>query len=53
MLLVSLILYVKDDNMDFIVEFYKELDTINLIIFWGVIIVVFLLLTFAIIIANK
>ena len=39
--------------MDFIVEFYKELDTINLIIFWGVIIVVFLLLTFAIIIANK
>ena len=39
--------------MSFILEFYKELDTINLIIFWGVIIVVLLLLTFAIIIANK
>lgn len=39
--------------MNYIVEFYKELDTVNLIIFWGVIIVVLLLLTFAIIIANK
>ena len=39
--------------MGFIVDFYKGLDTINLIIFWGVIIVVLLLLIFAIIIANK
>ena len=39
--------------MNFIVEFYKGLDTVNLIIFWGVIIVVLLLLIFAIIIANK
>lgn len=39
--------------MNFIVEFYKSLDTINLIIFWGVIIVILLLLIFSIIIANK
>ncbi len=39
--------------MDFIIEFYKGLDTINLIIFWGVIIVVLLLLIFSIILANK
>lgn len=39
--------------MNFVVEFYKGLDTVNLIIFWGVIIVVILLLVFAIIITNK
>ena len=39
--------------MSFIVDFYKELDTVNLIIFWGVIIVVLLLLIFAIIITRK
>jgi len=39
--------------MNFFIEFYKGLDTINLIIFWGVIIVVLLLLIFAIIITNK
>lgn len=39
--------------MDFIIDFYKNLDTVNLFIFWGVIIVVLLLLIFAIIIANK
>jgi len=39
--------------MNLIIDFYKELDTINLIIFWGTILVIFLLLTFAIIIANK
>ncbi len=39
--------------MNFFVEFYKGLDTVNLIIFWGVIIVVLLLLIFAIIIARK
>ena len=39
--------------MNFVVEFYRSLDTLNLIIFWGVIIVVLLLLTFSIIIANK
>ena len=39
--------------MDFLINFYKELDTLNLIIFWGVIIVVILLLIFSITIANK
>lgn len=39
--------------MNFIIDFYKELDTVNLIIFWGVIIVVLLLLIFSIILANK
>ena len=39
--------------MNLIIEFYKGLDTINLIIFWGVIIVILLLLIFAIIIVNK
>ena len=39
--------------MNYILEFYKGLDTVNLIIFWGVIIVVLLLLIFAIIITNK
>jgi len=39
--------------MNFVVEFYKSLDTLNLIIFWGIIIVVTLLLIFSIIILNK
>lgn len=39
--------------MDIIINFYKELDTLNLIIFWGVIIVIILLLIFAIVISNK
>lgn len=39
--------------MNLIIDFYKELDTINLIIFWGTILVIFLLLIFAIIIVNK
>lgn len=39
--------------MNFVVDFYKGLDTLNLIIFWGVIIVVILLLIFSIIIVNK
>ena len=39
--------------MNFIIDFYKGLDTVNLIIFWGVIIVVLLLLIFSIILANK
>ena len=39
--------------MDYIIDFYKNLDTLNLIIFWGVIIVIILLLIFSIIMANK
>lgn len=39
--------------MNLIIDFYKGLDTINLILFWGIIIVVLLLLIFSIIIANK
>ena len=39
--------------MKFIVEFYKELDTVNLILFWGIIIVIILLLAFSIIISIK
>lgn len=39
--------------MKYIIDFYKELDTVNLIVFWGTIIVVILLLTFSIILANK
>ena len=39
--------------MNLIIDFYKELDTINLIVFWGIILVIFLLLIFAIIITNK
>ena len=39
--------------MNIIINFYKELDTLNLIIFWGVIIVIILLLIFAIVISNK
>lgn len=39
--------------MDIIINFYKELDAFNLIIFWGIIIVITLLLLFSIIISNK
>ena len=39
--------------MNIIINFYKELDTLNLIIFWGIIIVIVLLLIFAIVISNK
>ena len=39
--------------MNYIIDFYKGLDTVNLIIFWGVIIVVLLLLIFSIIMVNK
>lgn len=39
--------------MDYIIEFYKGLDSINLLIFWGVIIVITLLLIFSIIMINK
>ena len=39
--------------MKLIIDFYKDLDTINLIIFWGIILVILLLLIFSIIIANK
>ncbi len=39
--------------MNLIIDFYQSLDTVNLILFWGTIIVVLLLLIFAIIISNK
>lgn len=39
--------------MKLIIDFYKSLDTINLILFWGIIIVIILLLIFSIIILNK
>lgn len=39
--------------MNFIIDFYKELDTLNMIIFWGVIIVIILLLIFSILLINK
>lgn len=39
--------------MDFLIDFYKGLDTLNLIIFWGVIVVIILLLIFSITISNK
>ena len=39
--------------MNIIINFYKELDTLNIIIFWGIIIVIVLLLIFAIVISNK
>ncbi len=39
--------------MDYIIDFYKELDSINLIIFWGVIIVITLLVIFSILLALK
>ena len=46
-------MYIKDDNMELIIDFYKELDTLNLIIFWGIIIVIILLLVFSLILINK
>lgn len=39
--------------MDFIINFYKELDTLNIIIFWGIITVIILLLIFSILLINK
>ena len=39
--------------MDLIIDFYKGLDTLNLIIFWGIIIVIILLLVFSLILTNK
>ena len=39
--------------MKLIIDFYKELDVLNLILFWGIIIVITLLLTFSIIMVNK
>lgn len=39
--------------MNYIIDFYKELDTLNLIIFWGIIIVIILLLIFSFILISK
>lgn len=39
--------------MNFIIEFYKELDTLNLIIFWGIITVIILLLIFSFLLISK
>jgi len=39
--------------MKSIINFYRELDTLNLILFWGIIIVIILLLLFSIIMLNK
>lgn len=39
--------------MDLIIDFYKSLDTLNLIIFWGIIIVIILLLIFSSILITK
>lgn len=39
--------------MDLIIDFYKNLDTLNLIIFWGIIIVIILLLIFSLILISK
>ena len=39
--------------MNFIIEFYKELETLDLIIFWGIIIVIILLLIFSMLLLNK
>ena len=39
--------------MDFIIDFYKSLETLDLIIFWGIIIVIILLLIFSFILINK
>ena len=39
--------------MKLIIDFYKDLDTINLILFWGIIIVIILLLIFSLILINK
>ena len=46
-------MFVRIDIMKLIIEFYKELDVLNLILFWGIIIVITLLLTFSIIMVNK
>ena len=39
--------------MELIINFYKELDTLNLIIFWGIIIVIILLLILSFVLINK
>jgi len=39
--------------MELIIDFYKGLDTLNLIIFWGIIVVIILLLIFSSIKINK
>lgn len=39
--------------MNFIIDFYKDLETLELILFWGIIIVIILLLVFSIIMTNK
>ena len=39
--------------MNFIIDFYKSLETLDLIIFWGIIIVIILLLIFSLIMINK
>ena len=39
--------------MNSIINFYQGLDTLNLILFWGIIIVITLLLIFSIILVNK
>lgn len=39
--------------MNFIVEFYQSLDALNVIIFWGIIIVILLLIVFVILMINK
>ena len=39
--------------MKSLIDFYKNLDTFNLVMFWSVIIIILLLLIFAIIITNK
>jgi len=39
--------------MDLLIDFYKELDTLNLIIFWGIIIVIILVIILIIILICK
>ena len=39
--------------MNFIIDFYKSLETLDLIIFCGIIIVIILLLIFSVIMINK
>ena len=39
--------------MKYVIDFYKELDTINLILFWGIVFVTLLLLIFSTIIVRK
>ncbi len=39
--------------MNLIIDFYKDLDTINLVLFWGIILTIVLLLIFSLIIVNK